>query len=341
VTVAADAADEAAMKTLFDRFGTDLPPIDGIYLAAFAGRPVPLGQMTDDDVKAMFRPKLDAASLMHTLSLKKPVRQFVLFSSLSGLLGSPLMCHYAAANTFLDTLAHARRSLGLAATVVNWGVWSSLADAQPDEQRRSSLESLAAESGSLGLEPMSDEVAIRALTSAMGPGSGVQSVVVAADWPLLAATYRTRGSFHMLDELLAAENVDTAMVSAGEIRENLRKCRRPDRRRDMLVEHIGSVTASVMGIPPSQSLAPSTNFIQLGMNSLMSVLLQRTLSQTLGETLPPSLVFDYPTVEAVADYLAKLLPELMQATDQNIADAHENPTEAGLLPPSERLSAPQ
>ena len=341
VTVAADAADEAAMKTLFDRFGTDLPPIDGIYLAAFAGRPVPLGQMTHDDVKAMFRPKLDAASLLHKLSLKKPVRQFVLFSSMSGLLGSPLMCHYAAANTFLDTLAYARRSLGLAATVVDWGVWNSLTDAQPDEQRRSSLESLAAESGSLGLEPMSDEVAIRALTSAMGPGSGVQSLVVAANWPLLAATYRVRGSFHMLDELLATENVDTAMVPGGEIRENLRKCRRPDRRRDMLVEHIGSVTASVMGMPPSQSLAPSTNFIQLGMNSLMSVLLQRTLCQTLGETLPPSLVFDYPTVEAVADYLATLLPELMQATDQNIADAHETPTEAELLQPSERLSAPQ
>jgi acyl carrier protein len=200
---------------------------------------------------------------------------------------------------------------------------------------------LAAESRLLGLEPMSNEVAIRALASAMGPGSGVQSLVVAADWPLLAATCRVRGSFHMLDELLADENLDTATVPAAEIREILRKCRRPDRRRDMLVEHIGSVTASVMGMPPSQSLAPSTNFIQLGMNSLMSVLLQRTLSQTLGETLPPSLVFDYPTIEAVGDYLATLLPELMQATDQHIADAHENPTEADLLRPSERLGAPQ
>ena len=54
----------------------------------------------------------------------------------------------------------------------------------------------------------------------------------------------------------------------------------------MLVEHIGAVTALVMGLPHTQSLDPSTGFIQLGMNSLTSVLLQRSLSQTFGETLP-------------------------------------------------------
>ena len=68
VVVAADVTDEAAMTALFDRFGTDLPPLEGIYLAAFAGGPVTLCDMTDDDVNTMFRPKLDAAALLHALS---------------------------------------------------------------------------------------------------------------------------------------------------------------------------------------------------------------------------------------------------------------------------------
>lgn len=80
VTVAVDAADEAAMTGLFGRFGTDLPPLDGIYLAALAGGPVVIDEMTDDDVNTMFRPKLDAAAVLHKLSLKTPVRHFVLFS---------------------------------------------------------------------------------------------------------------------------------------------------------------------------------------------------------------------------------------------------------------------
>jgi hypothetical protein len=68
VTVAADASDEAAMGALFDRFGTDLPPLAGIYLAAFGGGPITLRDMTDDDVIAMFRPKLDVVSVLHNLS---------------------------------------------------------------------------------------------------------------------------------------------------------------------------------------------------------------------------------------------------------------------------------
>ncbi|AMC56365.1 phthiocerol synthesis polyketide synthase type I PpsB [Mycobacterium tuberculosis variant bovis] len=65
IAVAADATDPAAMQTLFDRFGTELPPLEGIYLAAFAGRPALLSEMTDDDVTTMFRPKLDALALLH------------------------------------------------------------------------------------------------------------------------------------------------------------------------------------------------------------------------------------------------------------------------------------
>ena len=135
VPVAADAADEAAMAALFDRFGTDLPPLEGIYLAAFGGGPVTLTDMTDDDVNAMFRPKLDAVCLLHELSLSSSVHQFVLFSSISGILGSRWLGHYAATSTFLDTFAFARRTLGLPATVVNWGVWKSLADSKSDARK--------------------------------------------------------------------------------------------------------------------------------------------------------------------------------------------------------------
>ncbi|HSS24972.1 MAG TPA: SDR family NAD(P)-dependent oxidoreductase, partial [Mycobacterium sp.] len=195
IPVAADATDPAAMTALFDRFGVDLPPLEGIYLAAFAGQPVLLVDMTDDDVAAMFRPKLDAARLLHRLSLKQPVKHFVSFSSISGLIGSRWLAHYTATSAFLDTLGYARRLMGLPATVVAWGLWKSLADAQQDASQ------VSAESG---LQPMADEVAIGALPLAMSPDAGVHSVVVAADWPLLAAAYRTRGALRIVDDLLPA-----------------------------------------------------------------------------------------------------------------------------------------
>ncbi len=325
IEVAADAADEAAMTALFDRFGTDLPVLEGIYLAAFAGGPVTLCDMTDDDVSAMFRPKLDAARLLHTLSLKTTVRHFVLFSSISGLLGSRWLGHYAATSTFLDTLAHARRTLGLPGAVVNWGVWKSLADAQYGARQVTS---------DAGLEPMPDDVAIRAIPLAMGSDAPVRSVVVDADWPRLAAAYRTRGSLRMVDDLLPGDDAPPATVES-EFRRVLRECP-PQRRRDVLTDHVVALASAVMGLPPSETLDPSTGFFQLGMDSLMSVTLARHLSETTGAELAPAVVFDYPTVEALVDHLATILPETADR-ERGVADEHGRLAEAGALrQPSQR-----
>ena len=327
VEVAADATDPVAMKTLFDRFGTELPPLEGIYLAAFAGRPVLLSDMTNDDVAAMFAPKLDAAALLHRLSLKMPVRQFVVFSSISGLLGSRWLAHYTATSTFLDTFAYARRVLGLPATVVDWGLWESLAGAQQDASQ------VSAESGLL---PMSDAVAIRALPEVMSADAGVHSVVVAADWALLAAAYRTRGAVRIIDDVIPA--LGDGSTAESEFRAALRECQ-AERRPAMLLDHVSGLAAKVMGLPPHEVLDPSTGFFQLGMDSLMSVTLQRALSESLGEFLPASVVFDYPTVDTLTDYLAGMLPELVQAGDQDSVDAYDELSEAELLQQlSERLS---
>ena len=203
IEVAADAADEAAMTALFERFGKDLPPLDGIYLAALAGGEAQLSEMTDDDVNTMFRSKLDVASVLHKLSLRTPVRRFVLFSSITGILGSRWLGHYAAANTFLDTFAYARRALGLAATVIDWGLWKSWADAQPATT-------------AAGLQAMPNELAIRMLPAVLSPDSGVQSVVVGADWSRLADAYRMRGSLRVVDHLLTDVGVDPSIDHVAE-----------------------------------------------------------------------------------------------------------------------------
>ena len=98
-----------------------------------------------------------------------------------------------------------------------------------------------------------------------------------------------------------------------------------------------------MGLPPSDVLDPSTGFFQLGMDSLMSVTLQRNLSETLGEPLTPAVVFDYPTVEALTDYLTTVLPEFADvagdvADTTEVSDVYDDLTEDELLQQlSERL----
>jgi phthiocerol/phenolphthiocerol synthesis type-I polyketide synthase B len=335
VTAAVDATDDASMTALFDRFGTDLPALHGIYLAAYGGGPKTLTDMNDDDVDAMFRPKLDAMALLHKLSLRMPLRHFVLFSSISGVVGSRWLAHYAATTTFLDTFAYARRTAGLPATTVNWGLWKSLADSQGDQERQVTLGS--------GLEPMPDEVAIQALWTVTGTETPTRFTIVAADWTRLASAYRTRTALHIVDDLVPTENdVDTngeaPSVTRTEFRDALRDCE-PEQRHAVLADHVRALVTSVMGLESPQLLEPSTGFFQFGMDSLMSVTLQRALSESLGQPMPASVVFDYPTVEALTDYLATILPELVEVAEQQSADAYDDFTEAELLQQlSERLS---
>ncbi len=329
VTVAADASDRTALRALFDRFGDDLPPLSGIYLAAFGGGPVTVREMTDADVAAMFGPKLDAVALLHELSLRHPVRQFVLFCSISGVLGSRWLGHYAATTTYLDTFAYARRAAGLPATAVNWGLWKSLADSQSDFDRQVELES--------GLHPMDDGIAIAALGVLTGPEAPVSSTVVAADWNRLAAAYRTRTALRIVEDMLGDADAET-LSAVTEFRIALADCE-PAQRRRMLTEHVCALVAEAMGLGSPQLLDTSVGFFQSGMNSLMSVALRRALSESLGEPLPASVVFDYPTVDALTDYLAGTLPETADGTEADTLDDYDDLAEDELLQKlSERLS---
>jgi phthiocerol/phenolphthiocerol synthesis type-I polyketide synthase B len=263
--------------------------------------------------------------VLHTLSLRTDLRHFVLFSSISGLLGSRWLAHYTATSTFLDTFAHTRRNLGLPATAVNWGLWKSLADMQAQASQVTS---------DSGLEPMSDEVAIRALSLVLGSPENpapTRSVVVDADWPLLAAAYRTRGALRIVDDILAAdaEEMGNAVQVETEFRKALRECA-VERRRDLLADHIGGLASAVMGLPPSEILDPAAGFFQLGMDSLMSVTLARSLSASLGESLTPAVVFDYPNVESLTDHLATVLPELADIAGGPV-DEYDDLTEDDLL----------
>ncbi|MFC7752695.1 type I polyketide synthase [Tsukamurella soli] len=189
VSVAADAADPAAMAAVFDRFGVDLPPLDGVYVASLAGGAGQIADLTADEIAGMFRPKVDAVAVLHELTLATPARRFVLFSSVTGVLGSRWLGHYTAANAYVDAFAYARRAAGLPATVVDWGLFASWAQAQP-------------ETAAAGLEPMPNDAAVRVLAHALAPGAPTRSIIAGADWPRLAEAYRMRGTLRVVDDLL-------------------------------------------------------------------------------------------------------------------------------------------
>ena len=119
------------------------------------------------------------------------------------------------------------------------GLWKSLADTQPDDQRQVTIDS--------GLEPMPDEIAIRALRSAIGPGAPVRSTVVAADWSRLADRLPHPGLAAHRRRPAADSTTGRARSSVRSSVESLENCR-TDRRRDILIDHVGALVADAMGM---------------------------------------------------------------------------------------------
>jgi phthiocerol/phenolphthiocerol synthesis type-I polyketide synthase B len=120
----------------------------------------------------------------------------------------------------------------------------------------------------------------------------------------LAAAYRTRGALRIVDDVLAREEAANGEAPESEFRKELRECP-PEGRREMLADHIVTMASAVIGLSPDQSLDPEAGFFQLGMDSLMSVTLQRRLSASLGIALPAALIYEYPTISSLTDALCE------------------------------------
>ena len=69
-------------------------------------------------------PKVRGTWNLHRLTLSSELDFFVLFSAAATLIGSPGQGSYAAANAFMDGLAHYRKAKGLPALSIDWGAWA-------------------------------------------------------------------------------------------------------------------------------------------------------------------------------------------------------------------------
>jgi len=293
--VQADVADEAAMARAFEQLKRDAPPLRGVMHAAAALSAAPLLQLDDAMVRQMLAPKLAGTLVLERLTRGMPLDFLVLFSSTTALLGASGLAHYAAANTFLDTLAEAsdasRRVIS-----VNWGTWEVMRLASSDDQR-------SYREG--GLQPMAAADALDALGRLLG-GTARQAVVAQVDWSALKALHEARRSRPLLSHLGIAPRaavVEAPRADSGPSLQARLEAAPPAMRHDLLVEFVRQEVASVLGLAGPAVVPIATGLFDLGMDSLMAVELKRRLERGAARALPSTLTFNYPNVGALARFL--------------------------------------
>jgi acyl transferase domain-containing protein/acyl carrier protein len=325
VTVArADVANVEELRQVLQPYvqpapTSSVPPLKGVIHAAGLIDDGVLQQQTWQQFDRVLAPKIQGAWTLHCLTQQLPLDFFVLFSSAASLLGSAGQANYAAANAFLESLAQARRSSGLPGLSINWGAWSQVGlAARSPIAPRTALPGLGAIAPSQGLEILQSLVRTSPLVAA-------QVAVLPLD--------RSVKSFPTDVPPALTAFLSTVLVASvppvESLRHSLETASGGDRRR-LLAEHVRAQVAKILGIEPSLLTQPQQGLLELGMDSLTSVELRNRLQTSLGCTLPSTLLFDYPTLESLIDYLAATLGQAaerspLQPTTDSLGNLSPNP----------------
>ncbi|WP_432590049.1 type I polyketide synthase [Streptomyces sp. HD1123-B1] len=331
VTVAGcDLADRAALAKLLEQV-PGAHPLTAVVHAAGLLHDATIEALTPERLDGVLRAKADAAWHLHELTRDLGVSAFVLFSAAAGLLGAAGQGNYAAANAFLDALAHRRHAEGLPATSLAWGYWAQatgMTGGMTDTDR-----ARLARAGMVGLE--TDEglaLLDTALTSGLPTLAPIRLDLAAlrgrAGGDGVPALFRSlvRGTPRAASGAVpgAASGTGSAEAFTAMTAED---------RQQALLKLVRAHTATVLGHDAAESVHPAQNFRELGFDSLTAVELRNRLGAATGLRLPATLVFDHPTPTAVVRMLQELLaPDSGTACDALLAglDSVEAAVEAVL-----------
>ncbi|WP_024804254.1 SDR family NAD(P)-dependent oxidoreductase [Nocardia sp. BMG51109] len=295
---ACDVADRDALARVLARIPEE-HPLDAVFHAAAALDDCVVEALTPERMDRVLRVKALGARHLHDLTLDAPLSAFVLFSSFSATFGLPGLGNYAPGNAYLQSLAEVRRGQGLPATAVAWGTWRATGMAADGLGARGRLE---------GIHELAPEPATAALHQAL---DREDCVPILADlrWDRFARTFRAKRPTALFAELPDVEAETTG--DEPELPARLAGLPAPEQDRilhDVVRAHAGAVLGHLtLDEDARDAIEPSRPFRSLGFDSLMAVELRNRLSSATGAGLPSTLVFDFPTPDAVVAHLRREL----------------------------------
>ncbi|MFH0729430.1 MAG: SDR family NAD(P)-dependent oxidoreductase [Pseudomonadota bacterium] len=298
----ADVSKREEVNRLVSEIGSRMPPLRGVVHAA---------GVTDDAVmlhqdRGRFRnvmaPKVLGTWNLHEATAGIPLDFFVCFSSAAAITGAGGQANYAAANAFMDAFVHARRRQGLPGLSVNWGAWgeTGMAARMKEEVRERGT--------ARGMGAIAPEKGLEILGNLLQQDTG-QALVMTVDWERYLENHYPKAPppfFEAVDRKRALPGKPGDPLTGITGRDTEWLSRTPvEKRHAALFDYVGSQVAATLGMTSPEQLEPRQRLFDVGIDSLMAVELKNRLESGLGISLRSTLVFDYPTVEALVTHLSE------------------------------------
>ncbi|MDZ8033650.1 SDR family NAD(P)-dependent oxidoreductase [Nostoc sp. DedSLP04] len=327
IVAQADVSDMTAMQQLFSEIQQSLPPLQGVIHSAGVLADGVLQQLSWERFESVMAPKVQGAWNLHQLTKHQPLDFFVLFSSAAALLGSPGQSNHAAANAFLDALAAYRRANALPGLSINWGVVAEVGSAVQRQVNERAQQR--------GIGTIAPQKVLAVLEKLLLNSSRATVGVVPIHWQKFLE--------QSADSPFFADWRETSVLRSHltpAFRQQLAAAA-PSDRRELLVAHIQRQIAQVLGFPSSAPIGLEQGFVELGIDSLTAVELRNRLQTSLECAIASTVMFDYPTVEALVDYLMGEVLGLEAADIVLDEELEETTMERSLLARTQELSEAQ
>ncbi len=320
IVIQADMAKPEAVAEVLARIDAGPVPLRGILHSAGELRDGALVQQNWDDFSCPLGVKIDGAWALHALTRRTRLDFFVMYSSIASMLGSAGQANHAAANAFMDALALHRHAQGLPALSISWGAWKDIgaaADRNLDDRVRArGVGLIAPEQGVSALERLSRSSAPH--TAYFPVRWDVFLTGDAARSPFLSRVSASQAAAPVARRISALPAASAALMAELRVAT-------PARRNDLLHTFVAEHVARVIDAPDWRTIDPHQPLSELGLDSLMAVDLRNRLGAGLGggSSLPATLVFDHPTIVALAAYMARCLPGAEESAAANAPTSRE------------------
>jgi NAD(P)-dependent dehydrogenase (short-subunit alcohol dehydrogenase family) len=301
VTARCDVSDERALEESLHAV-PEGSALRGVFHAAGVLDNAALPNQNSEKFRTVLKAKVGGAWNLHRLTQSAELDCFVLFSSVAGVLGARGQANHAAANAYMDALAHFRRErLGLTALSVDWGVWSGAGAAvrhgAVERTERLGAASIAPADGLKLLGRLLEEDCTQVLASPVNWRKWAESsrAAAAANADLLANLLGASGAAHSGSaraHQVAATGWRMQLLAAPEAR-----------RKAMLEARVEEQIRAALAMPAHQAIDGARPLQEYGLDSLLSIELRNALSADLETKLPATALFDYPTMGGLTDWL--------------------------------------
>jgi NAD(P)-dependent dehydrogenase (short-subunit alcohol dehydrogenase family) len=312
-----DVGNRSEVAALLAQIAQNMPPLRGVFHLAGVLDDGILREQNRERFDRVMAAKAHGAWHLHELTRGLPLDLFVLFSSAAALLGSPGQGNYAAANAFLDALAHHRRAQKLPALSVNWGSWAEvgmaarLMDAEGQRWSAAGVGWIGVDQGMATLERLMLE-------------DRVQAGVLPIDWPKFFERIPEGSEPAWLTDMAGAARAAAPAVASGppELLEKLQAVT-PAERMELAVTGLRQQAARVLAMDDAHLPDPRRTLNELGFDSLTGVEFCNRVSRSIGQRLNPTVLFDYPTLESLAGYVLRDVLDLAPAAEPADSGADE------------------